>query len=137
MTHTFTESVVLIEMLCPVCGVVYAMPSRLRDKKEENGDSFYCVNGHSLSYTDTELKRLRREVAAKTEEANRQRENFFREQRLHEETQKNLKRLKKRTAAGTCPCCKRTFSQLSRHMQGKHPDFVKEHGVPIVEEKHV
>lgn len=28
----------------------------------------------------------------------------------------------KARGAGVCPCCNRTFSQLSRHMQSKHPD---------------
>lgn len=31
----------------------------------------------------------------------------------------------KRSAASACPCCKRTFRQLARHMAAKHP----EHGL--------
>ena len=34
-------------------------------------------------------------------------------------------RLKRRVAAGTCPCCQRTVAQLARHMQTKHPDYGK------------
>lgn len=30
---------------------------------------------------------------------------------------------RKRAKAGTCPCCKRTFQQLARHMASQHPDF--------------
>ena len=136
MAYTFTEETVLIAMECPACGVKYAMPTKLRDKREETGDSFYCVNGHSLSYADSEVKRLRRAVDAKTAEANRLRDQYFAEQRQHEETQKKLRGLKKRTAAGVCPCCNRTFSQLGRHMQIKHVEFVKEYGLPVVVEKH-
>lgn len=33
-------------------------------------------------------------------------------------------RLRKRASAGVCPCCNRTFSQLARHMQTKHPTFI-------------
>lgn len=32
-------------------------------------------------------------------------------------------RLATRANHGVCPCCKRTFSQLARHMKTKHPDF--------------
>jgi hypothetical protein len=24
---------------------------------------------------------------------------------------------------GVCPCCKRTFENLARHMKGQHPTF--------------
>jgi uncharacterized Zn finger protein (UPF0148 family) len=34
-------------------------------------------------------------------------------------------KLKKRSAAGVCPCCNRTFKQLANHMAQKHPDFAK------------
>tara|TARA_Y100000310_G_scaffold338946_1_gene430083 strand:- start:1163 stop:1354 length:192 start_codon:yes stop_codon:yes gene_type:complete len=32
-------------------------------------------------------------------------------------------KLKNRAKAGVCPCCNRTFQNLSRHMETKHPDF--------------
>jgi DNA repair exonuclease SbcCD ATPase subunit len=32
-------------------------------------------------------------------------------------------KLRTRAAAGVCPCCGRTFKQLARHMQSKHPDW--------------
>lgn len=32
------------------------------------------------------------------------------------------KQAQTRIGAGICPCCNRTFSQLARHMQSKHPD---------------
>jgi hypothetical protein len=34
-----------------------------------------------------------------------------------------LARLRKRAKHGVCPCCKRTFQQLARHMKQKHPEF--------------
>jgi hypothetical protein len=30
---------------------------------------------------------------------------------------------KKRVGNGACPCCKRTFSALARHIKTQHPDF--------------
>lgn len=35
-------------------------------------------------------------------------------------------RLKKRIAAGVCPCCNRSFANLREHMAGQHPDFTGE-----------
>lgn len=34
-------------------------------------------------------------------------------------------KLKKRIAAGVCPCCRRPFENLLRHMKHQHPDFVE------------
>ena len=33
---------------------------------------------------------------------------------------------KKRSIAGTCPCCHRTFRQMALHMRNKHPEFKAE-----------
>jgi hypothetical protein len=111
------------------------MPSKMRDSREEVGGSWFCINGHSLSYGETESKRLRRQLEQEQAETRLQRENFFAEQRRHENTKKAAKQAGKRSAAGVCPCCQRTFQQLSRHMQTKHKDFVKKHDIPAVEKK--
>lgn len=36
-----------------------------------------------------------------------------------------LTKLKKRVANGACPCCNRHFSDLYRHIQSQHPDYVQ------------
>lgn len=41
-------------------------------------------------------------------------------------------RIKKRAAAGTCPCCKRTFSNMAEHMKKEHAAFVVETGAKVV-----
>jgi hypothetical protein len=116
------------------------MPETYRQQRQEDGQTFYCPNGDPRAYVEPEIDRLRKETArlqaavlAKQAEANQQRERYFAEQREHEKTQKKMTRLKKRTAAGVCPCCQRTFQQLSRHMKTKHVEFVKEHGIPVPE----
>jgi hypothetical protein len=122
---------------CCVCGVTFAIGETFNSKLQETGNEFYCPNGHKQHYGSL-LEKLRAEVDAAKREAQRQRENFFEEQRRHEATSKRLRttkksfeNLQKRTAAGVCPCCQRTVSQLARHMQSKHADFVKEHGIPV------
>lgn len=34
--------------------------------------------------------------------------------------------IKKRVGNGVCPCCNRTFENLSRHMSCKHPEYKTE-----------
>lgn len=115
---------------CPVCGIHYALdhvvsqyklhlPSSAKDR------NWYCPNGHSLVYTDSEADKWRREAErAKQENA-----------RLMDELAQAARRekaMKKRASAGTCPCCNRTFSRMAEHMKRKHPEFVAEQGAKVV-----
>lgn len=59
---------------CGMCGVPIYVPESKSRHCREDGDNFYCCNGH-------------------------------------------------RVGAGVCPCCKRTFQQLARHMKCKHPKY--------------
>ena len=35
----------------------------------------------------------------------------------------HLTRQRKRAAAGMCPCCRRTFENVARHMESQHPGY--------------
>jgi hypothetical protein len=61
----------------------------------------------------------------------RARERAQAERDLREDTERRLSaqkgattRAKKRHAAAVCPCCNRSFVQLRRHMENKHPGYV-------------
>lgn len=41
---------------CPVCGVGYCVPARFDEERREDHRSFYCPNGHSLSYQGESTK---------------------------------------------------------------------------------
>lgn len=108
---------------CPVCFVTYAGPKRLFEAKRRNGTNFYCPNGHNLSYHDSEEDKLRRErdqlkqrIALKDDQIAEAIDRAMR-------AQKEVNKLTTRASHGVCPCCKRTFSQLARHMKQKHPEF--------------
>lgn len=120
---TFFETVTLEKQTCCECGITFAAPDHFFNKRREDGREFRCPNGHTLHWGDTTVKRLQRELDAQKAETNRQRENYFREQREREALEKKAKLAAKRSSAGTCPCCKRTFSQMARHMKTKHPDY--------------
>lgn len=111
---------------CYKCGTPFAVPADVRARWQANGEYFCCPFGHSQHYSESTENRLRKQLESArrgAELARRQRdraENSARALRGH------LTRQKKRHAAGTCPCCQRTFSNLRRHMEGQHADYLKE-----------
>lgn len=110
-------------MECAHCFVCFAAPKRLIDAKRKNGSDFFCPNGHSLSYHDNENAQLRRErdrLKQKLAEKDDELRAVINQRNV--ETKK-LATLQKRSAAGVCQCCHRTFAQLARHMATKHPEF--------------
>lgn len=104
--------------------------------------TFHCLWGHGQVFaeSETEADKLRRErdrlkqEAARLEEekrgawatANRQRELREAAERRASAARGQVTRLKNRAAAGVCPCCNRTFSDLQRHMATKHKGFIAE-----------
>lgn len=129
MAPTISYYETLTQMTCGNCGVAFAIPETMRAEKERDGGSWYCPNGHSRVYTESVAEKL-----AKAEErlrVSRQREQATRdllaaEERSHRATRGVVTRQKKklvRVANGVCPCCNRTFQNLLRHMDTKHPDY--------------
>lgn len=120
------------------CGMPFAMPTDFyRARSSSPGSAFFCPRGHGQHYTgETEEAKLRRQL-----ESERNNSAFWRERK--DETERRLaaqraqttrakneaKRIKGRIAAGVCPCCNRTFKQLTAHMKAKHPDYA-EHREP-------
>lgn len=119
---SISSYVTLTIMTCGNCGVEFAMPETMRAEKERDGGSWYCPNGHNRVYKETEATKYKRLFEAEQERARKRQEELFAEQREHEKTQRKVKKLARRVSAGVCPCCKRTFSQLARHMKAKHSD---------------
>lgn len=123
----------LAHVTCCSCGVVFGIESQHQERLRQTHDDFYCPNGHRQHYTgesDAERERRLREAAERREQMVRDARD--REQEMRLRTERRLiaqraatTRLKRRAAAGTCPCCHRTFKQLAQHMAGQHPEFVK------------
>lgn len=111
---------------CAECGCEFGMPKVFVSARRNDKRSFYCPNGHSLSFKECEVDRLRRERdRLKQREAMLEDEARAARERA-EKAESATKRLKKKAAAGSCPCCKRTFANMARHMQTKHPEFKAE-----------
>ena len=124
---TIGESVQLTVLHCGKCGITFAAPSSWvseRRDKGESGREFWCPNGHNRIWTESELDRVRRQLMQEQSRANTLKQELRERSEALEKSEASAKRLKKRAAAGVCPCCHRTVSQMARHMKSKHPGFV-------------
>ena len=120
------------------CGIQHAVPTALRDEQlRQFNDArtsilgIYCPLGHQHQPAgETRTQKLEKELAAKQAQLEGQRlaTQWAREQQEHTERRRRAEkgaktRLKRRAAAGVCPCCSRSFENLRRHMTTKHPGF--------------
>ncbi len=111
---------------CPVCGVFYALPQQLDGKHQENGEGWYCPNGHTLVYKDTEAMRLRHRLDQTEAELDRTRGNLDGALRQVSAHKGAITRMKNRSQNGVCQECHRHFENLERHMKTKHKGETKE-----------
>ena len=132
---TFTEytNITYVTEICYKCGCYFAMTKDFRYSCKEKGVSFHCPNGHSQIYTaqtKEEIERDKHETTKRQLQQMRERNKCL---VVDLETQKNMTRaqkaaktkLKKRIHNGVCPCCKRSFQNLRKHMEGQHPDYIE------------
>ena len=113
---------------CGTCGVWHAFPETIYDHCRREGGFWHCPNGHSRGWKDgadnTELQQLRRERDRLKQDAARLNDDLAEQARRAAAAEKKVIQIRKRAAAGLCPCCNRTFSNVQRHMQTKHPNVV-------------
>lgn len=126
---------------CKSCGCVSTVPEVMEINFKENGGYRHCPNGHAYGWSKeaSESDRIRRErdslkqQQARLEEEKRDAWATATAQRERaDKAEAATKRLKKRSSAGTCPCCSRTFSNMSEHMKHQHPQFVADGGAKVV-----
>lgn len=133
MTIQVKEVTTLTKTECGKCGIVFAMPESLRLECKKTGQGWYCPNGHGRAYTESEAQRLQKQLdrERRSREAYESSSNEYQRQRdaarrsAAAQRGQNTK-LRKRAAAGVCPCCSRHFEKLQSHMETKHPEFVEE-----------
>lgn len=127
LTMEFTDTLVVVTCWC---GINHAVPENLRDfqlRQHRDGKpvtSIYCPLGHQHAPAGKgEAEKLRETLARERDRAARlaaQRDQAEASARAYKGA---ATRARKRAKAGTCPCCKRTFQQLARHMASQHPGF--------------
>lgn len=111
---------------CISCGVEFGLPLGLQQARLQDHRSFYCPNGHSMHYTaKTDVEKLseaKQKLASAQEEARIQAARALQAENELSASRAEAERIAKRTKAGVCPCCNRSFVQLARHMKTKHPE---------------
>jgi hypothetical protein len=133
-TFEYTTKDSLIVRCCATCGIYYAVSEQWQKEKVRTKGTFYCPNGCCREFRgENEEERLRKALEQEKEVARRLRESALDYKNRAEAINRQLiaakgqqTKLKKRIANGVCPCCKRSFCNLSRHMKSQHPDFVEE-----------
>lgn len=125
MGQTILAEVTLDATSCYACGIQFALPDWYIKARRSDGKGFYCPNGHTLSWHETDADRLRKKLDEQTREATRQAARALQAQQERDAAlalQAKAERKLKRVAKGTCPECNRSFANLARHMNCKHGD---------------
>lgn len=113
---------------CVNCGMQFAVAYHWLSEKRNNHKSFYCPNGHVLSYPSESGEEKARRLQAKAELEAQAKINSEKHLRLVAELERDKaikakRKIEKRISKGVCPCCNRTFEDLARHMGSKHKDY--------------
>ena len=111
----------------------FAISSTFERERRRDHETFYCPAGHKQHFpAKSDLEKLRDQVAAKDEALRNAEHERDMERTRAANIAKKLKATEtktataaKRTAAGVCTCCNRTFKQLAAHMKNKHPEMLK------------
>ena len=127
-----TQNVVtqLVHMECGECGAVFGITNAKYWRCKDNGEDFYCPNGHCRIFTKSKVATLQRKLATTTRRAENYEKRLRNEEKGHEYTQRRLSatkgvvtRARRRVGKGVCPCCNRHFKNLEGHMTTKHPEY--------------
>lgn len=127
-TQTYTSSLHIID--CFSCHVTFGLDRTHYNDLLDDGRNFYCPNGHRQHFIDSKVKALEAQLARSNDAHERTKRCLNRSQdnlslsRNQTRAQKAAKtRIKNRIAKGICPCCNRSFTDIRRHMETKHPEY--------------
>lgn len=121
-------------IVCSGCFGTFAIPDEAHCRLIQNGKLFFCpFCGWRMCYGESEAAKLKKQLeqefhrrtTAEDDARFQERQRRILERRLRAQRGATT-RVKRRVAAGVCPCCKRHFGNLHRHMAGQHPDYAKE-----------
>lgn len=136
--NDITVTTTIVAVTCPVqgCGLVYGLSSEFIAARRGDVRSWYCPNGHSLSYraqAEAEAERLRRQVEQAREQQRDLYESLTAARQLAQQAHRSAAahkghatRLRNRIAQGICPAgCDQQFPDIQDHLATEHPDFTE------------
>jgi hypothetical protein len=121
---------------CSNCGVIFAITTDYEDRRRADAKSFWCPNGHSVGWSESEADKQRKraeqaERNLKWTEAARiaARDQAQAAHNSARAYKGHLTRMRNRIAAGVCPVqgCRRNFANVKAHVTSQHPQWAHEH----------
>jgi hypothetical protein len=131
--NMISVEVTLVTHTCAECGIVYAIAKNRDRILRENGETFFCPNGHAQVVCETIVQKLERDLARERAAHDQSKARIRQERERAEQIQRSERairgaktRQENRISKGVCPCCRRHFTNIQRHMATKHPKFGNE-----------
>ena len=121
-TLPYVYSTTLTVTSCGDCRIGFAIPEDLYSARHQDGQSFYCPNGHRISWSETENARLARQLKAQQEYTARLNQRLTDEQNHSRALKGVATKLRNRVIAGECSFCGQHLHDLARHIARVHPD---------------
>lgn len=121
---------------CGVCGMLFAAPRVFMDEQRRLGQNggFWCPAGHQRVFRETTESILRKEKEQSALSFQAQLNDANHARLVAEKAAKKAiadkRKVERRIAHGVCPCCNKTFADISNHMLTEHKDFRLPAGKP-------
>lgn len=121
---------------CGECNILHAIPKNLHRQAKEYGRSWYCPNGHNISYTTTDLGKAQKQLKDLKEKYERDR-RYWQAENGDLESDLYYAKMDMRTAksrytitinkihAGKCPHCNKQQEDLIQHINEEHQELIK------------
>lgn len=123
---------------CCQCGYNVLMSEDFARMRKRDHRNWHCTSCGTRQHWPgkSDVDKLRDELEQERRRTQWARDNAANERTAREATERQLSaqkaaktRLRNRIKHGVCPCCSRSFDNLRRHMQTKHPEFQPEDNV--------
>ena len=114
----------LVRLACGQCGIEFAVPDfwlESRKKGVEGENEFWCPNGHNRVFRDNELVKTKRQLENAEKRIGWMQAGIDMRDKTTTAQRGQLTKLRNRVQRGVCPACQRSFQNLRRHMETKHP----------------
>ena len=112
---------------CEPCGVQFALTETMYKRLRRTHDTFYCPNGCQIQYYgETQEQKLRRLLDSANSRSTDLSHRLDYANRSRAALRGQVTKIKRRVSKGICPCCRRNFANLKRHMEGQHPNWREE-----------
>jgi len=114
-------------LTCCSCGSAFGVPEHWCSERRSDQRNFYCPNGHVQTFVKSSVEVLREqkdaEISALQAKLNEAAHARLVAQRERDKAVREKRKVERRIAHGVCPCCNKTFGDMTQHMITEHPEF--------------